>query len=72
VSTSCDYRVALTSGSKLINPNTVSRDSVASVEHLKSERKKISYALSQKDKDRLLAQTQKAEPFVVEKALKKH
>ena len=57
----CDYKKALTSGAKLIDPSLVDRRNYNNVDHLKSERSQISYDLSDSEKKRLQAQKERAE-----------
>ncbi len=57
----CDYKKALSSGSKLIDPSLVERKKFNNVDHLKADRSNISYTLSPAEKKRLQTQQARAE-----------
>ena len=56
-----DYRKALSSGSKLIDPSLVDRKGYNNVDHLKAERNNVSYTLSDTEKKRIQIQQARAE-----------
>ena len=57
----CDYKKALSTGSKLIDPSLVNRKGYNNVDHLKADRNKISYTLSEADKKRMEMQREQAQ-----------